>query len=100
MFFIVWQGWGFLSILIPILCTLPFAGLHHGVGLGIGLVLGAAINAYVGHRLNNRPGKTYIDKSTGAEVIVRKANTLFFVPMQYVSVLWFVLGILALFSSP
>src|SRR5471030_1414325 len=29
MFFVIWQGWGILSILIPVLCILPF----HAVSL-------------------------------------------------------------------
>ncbi|WP_338523798.1 hypothetical protein NUH87_29480 [Pseudomonas batumici] len=99
MFFIIWQGWGFLSILIPVLCMVPFTGLPNGLGLGVGLLVGAAVNAYVGHWLNNQPGKTYIDKSTGGEVIIRKKHTLFFVPMQYVSVLWAVMGVFALFGA-
>src|SRR5471030_1836595 len=93
MFFVIWQGWGILSILIPVLCILPFVGLPNGLVLGVGLLVGAAVNAYVGHRLNNQPGKTYIDKDTGGEVIFRKKHTLFFVPMQYLSVLWVVMGV-------
>ncbi|POA33816.1 MULTISPECIES: hypothetical protein [unclassified Pseudomonas] len=99
MFFIIWQGWGVLSILIPLLCIVPFAGLFNGLGLGVGLLVGAAVNAYIGHKLNNQPGKTYIDKNTGGEVIFRKKHTLFYVPMQYVSVLWAVVGVFALFSA-
>ncbi|ALI03417.1 hypothetical protein C1Y08_13985 [Pseudomonas sp. FW306-02-F02-AA] len=99
MFFIIWQGWGVLSILIPLLCMVPFAGLFNGLGLGVGLLVGAAVNAYIGHKLNNQPGKTYIDKNTGGEVIFRKKHTLFYVPMQYVSVLWAVVGVFALFSA-
>jgi hypothetical protein len=99
MFFVIWQGWGVLSILIPLLCVVPFAVIFHGYGLGLGLLVGAAINAYVGHRLNNQPGKVFIDKDTGGEVVFRKKNTLFFVPMQYVSVLWAAMGVFALLNA-
>jgi hypothetical protein len=98
MFFVIWQGWGILSILIPLICMVPFVGLFNGFGMGIGLLVGAAVNAYVGHRLNNQPGKVYIDQATGGEVVFRKKNTLFFIPMQYVSVLWAIIGVFALFN--
>jgi hypothetical protein len=99
MFFVIWQGWGILAVLIPVLCIFPFVGMPNGLGLGLGLLVGAAINAYVGHRLNNQPGKTYIDTATGGEVVFRKKHTLFFVPMQYVSVLWVVLGLFSLINA-
>lgn len=99
MFFLVWQGWGLLSILIPVVCLVPFMSLPNGLGLGVGLLVGAAANAYVGHKLNNQPGKTYIDPATGGEVVFRKKHTLFYIPMQYISVLWAVMGVFALFTS-
>jgi len=99
MFFLVWQGWGILSVFIPVLCTVLFAGLPNGLGIGIGLLVGATANAYIGHRLNNQPGQVLVDKNTGAEVVLRKKHTLFYVPMQYVSVLWAVLGIFALINA-
>ena len=99
MFFVIWQGWGLLAVIIPLLCVIPFAGLPNGLGLGVGLLVGAAVNAYVGHRMNNQPGKIYIDKDTGGEVIFRKKHTLFFVPMQYVSVLWAVMGLFSLLNA-
>lgn len=97
--FIIWQGWGVLSIIIPLICMIPFVGIFGGFGLGFGLLVGAAVNAFVGHKLNNQPGKIYIDPATGGEVVFRKKNTLFFVPMQYVSVLWVVIAVFALLNA-
>ncbi|KOX98663.1 hypothetical protein AM274_29820 [Pseudomonas nunensis] len=88
-----------MAVVIPLLCVIPFAGLGNGLGLGVGLLVGAAVNAYVGHRMNNQPGKVYIDRDTGGEVVFRKKHTLFFVPMQYISVLWVVMGIFMLLNA-
>ncbi|WP_311969739.1 hypothetical protein [Pseudomonas baltica] len=98
MFFIVWQGWGFLAVAIPVVCTLLFPKLPFGMGLG--LLVGAALSAYIGHRLNNQAGNSYIDKDTGNEVVFRKKHTLFWVPMQYISVVWVVMAIYLMVVSP
>ncbi|BBP71259.1 hypothetical protein PHLH6_32630 [Pseudomonas sp. Seg1] len=96
--FLIWQGWGILSILIPLVGLISFAGLPNGLGVGVGLLVAAAANAFIGHKLNNAPGKTYIDPATGGEVVFRKKHTLFFVPMQYMSVLMVIVGLFALLN--
>ncbi|EJN17416.1 MULTISPECIES: hypothetical protein [unclassified Pseudomonas] len=96
--FLIWQGWGILSVLIPLVGLISFAGLPNGMGVGVGLLVAAAANAFIGHKLNNQPGKTYIDPATGGEVVFRKKHTLFFVPMQYMSVLMVIVGLFALIT--
>lgn len=89
----IWQGWGILSAFLPVLSVIPFLNTGR-FGIAAGLLIGAAINAYLGYRLNNSPVKTYTDNDTGQEVIFRKKHSLFWIPMQYISVLWVAIAVI------
>jgi hypothetical protein len=100
---IVWQGWGFLAALIPmggylllakivqVLLGAAYLETHSWPG-ALGTLIGAAVVWVLGWKLNG-PGRTLVDPVTGKNVVLRKRNTLFFVPMQYVGI---VLGVVAL----
>ncbi|MGU3358896.1 hypothetical protein ACLBWX_01040 [Methylobacterium sp. M6A4_1b] len=45
--------------------------------------------------MNGRPGRELIDPRTGERVVLRAWHTLFWIPMQYYSVLLLLLGALA-----
>lgn len=60
--------------------------------------MAAIVNWFVGVRLNNRPGRELIGTKTGQRVVLRRRNTLFFVPMQFWSVPLLVLGSASLFN--
>jgi hypothetical protein len=101
---IVWRGWGILVVLIAFLGLL--AGQLIGTAVmgasnydsnatwlvGLGLLLAAAVLWPIGKRLNSG-SRTFIDKETGREIVVRPGHSLFFVPMQF----WApILGVIAL----
>lgn len=105
---IIWSGWGMLSALIA------GAGLIGGVLLDPALarlgiptptkmilvwVVAAGFNWWLGTRLNDRPGRELLDPRTGQTVILRSRHTLFWIPMQYYSVLMVLLGVLAVIGA-
>ena len=89
---IIWSGLGFVVPLIFIAVGVLFVVLFpQGNGdisnIAIYLTL-TAIFWPLGTWMQNRSkGKTYIDKETGQEVVVRASHTFFFIPIKYWSFL-------------
>lgn len=69
-------------------------GIPAPTGVVLTWIAGAAVNWVVGRRLNGQPGREWIDAQTGQHVILRPNHTLFWIPMQYYSVLMLLLGVL------
>ncbi len=111
---IIWSGWGILTPLIFILGTVPVTlgiealmralnGQPGGtVPLGFGLLGGAALNWVVGRKLNSAPGRDLVDPANGEVVRLRRSHSLFFIKMEWWSILaavlavvWIVSGLLA-----
>ncbi len=93
---IIWQGLGFLALLIPVvtygmvfaICSLALGSNYpvtHGWPGGVGVVLGAVATWLLAKKLDV-PGRTLIDPATGRTVVFKKKNTLFWIPMQYVAI--------------
>ncbi|MGU3668120.1 hypothetical protein ACLBX9_28365 [Methylobacterium sp. A49B] len=105
---IIWSGWGMLSALIagagligsvlldPALARL---GIPTPTGVILVWVVAAGFNWWLGTRLNNRPGRELLDPRTGQTAILRPRHTLFWIPMQYYSVLMVLLGVLAVIGA-
>ncbi|WP_407529192.1 hypothetical protein [Methylobacterium oryzisoli] len=105
---IIWSGWGALTALImgaalvagvlvdPALARI---GLPTPTGVVVVWVAAAVLNWVVGTRLNNRPGRELVDPRTGQVVILRGRHTLFWIPMQYYSVLILLLGAVAILGA-
>ncbi|UHC19880.1 hypothetical protein LRS73_33320 (plasmid) [Methylobacterium currus] len=105
---IIWSGWGMLSALIAAAglfgsVLLDPALARIGIPTPTGVVLvwaaAAAFNWWLGTRLNHRPGRELVDPRTGQTVILRRRHTLFWIPMQYYSVLMVLLGALAMLGA-
>ncbi|AWN47605.1 hypothetical protein DK419_15885 [Methylobacterium terrae] len=105
---IIWSGWGMLSALIAAAglvgsVLLDPALARIGIPTPTGVVLvwatAAALNWWLGTRLNNRPGRELVDPRTGQIVVLRRRHTLFWVPMQYYSILMVLLGALAVLGA-
>ncbi len=108
---VIWSGWGILTVLIAALvggtfsvggtALLETAGLHRWSGLAVGLgLLAAAVNWWVGRRLNGRPGRRLTNQATGQTVVLRWHHSLFFIPMQWWSVPLAIAGVLATAVPP
>lgn len=105
---IIWSGWGMLSALIagaalvssvlldPALARM---GIPTPTGVVLAWLVAAFANWSLGKRLNQGPGRELIDPRTGERVILRGRHTLFWIPMQYYSVLMLILGALAAFAA-
>jgi len=105
---IIWSGFGFLAPLMwfGILILTQF-GIDAAMGpdtytgngwpkLVAGVVAGIAI-WFAGAGLNGGPGKVFIDKETGKEVVHKKNHTFFFIPFQYWAFISVAIGILMMF---
>ncbi|QPF92589.1 hypothetical protein [Bradyrhizobium commune] len=102
---ILWSGLGILTVLFALGGAMLGSALHglipalsDQVGVAIGLLAAAAVNWWVGFRLNSRPGRELIDPKTGGRVMLRRRHTLFWLPMQYYSVLFLLVAVVALFA--
>ncbi|BCO10139.1 hypothetical protein GF1_25150 [Desulfolithobacter dissulfuricans] len=91
---IIWKGWGILAIVIPLLCSLGAQFIIDAImGAGwymeaswpmpLALALSAVFVFVTGKRLNNRPGKVFIDPESNEKVELRKSHSLFWIPLQY-----------------
>lgn len=98
---IIWKGWGILVVLIAgALAGIGGATLGSalgtdeasGIGAAGGLALAAPLVFFVGQRFN-APVAGY-DPRTGQPTTFRNAHTLFFIPMQYWSILLLVLSVI------
>jgi hypothetical protein len=87
---IVWQGFGFLAALIPII----FIGVIGAIdethtmtyGFEMALILSAVAVWFVGKKLNSKQGKILIDPETNAPVEIKNKHTLFWIPMEWFAV--------------
>jgi hypothetical protein len=103
---IIWQGFGFLGVLIPVGCYIltalmvgsitgpNYLGLHSWPG-ALGTLVGAGLVWLLAQKLSG-PGRILVDQQTGETVVLKKQHSLFFVPLRYVAVIMAVvaLGIL------
>lgn len=107
---VVWSGLGLLAVVFGVLGAFGGAALVNGtgglglglpqdVGIALGLGVAALVNWFVGVSLNRRAGRELIDAQTGERVILQRRHRLFWVPMQYWSVVMAVFAILVITSS-
>lgn len=108
---VIWSGWGILTVLITalvcgtvsvagaaLLATMGYQGWT-GLAFGLGLLAAAAVNWWVGRRLNGGPGRVLTDQATGQTVVLRRRHSLFFIPMQWWSVPLAIAGALMVLST-
>ncbi len=101
---LVWRGYGILALVIGaagaigaglVAQALPKAGdAQDNLLLAAGFLLAAVVNWFVGVRLNRAPGRLLVDPATGERVVLRARHSLFFLEMQWWSLV--MLGLAAL----
>jgi hypothetical protein len=100
---VIWQGLGFLALVIPILGYVLVArlvGAMEGVGYlalhswpgALGTLLGACLVWLLALWLD-KPGRELTDPKTGEIVVLKRKHSLFFVPMKYVAILMAVIAL-------
>ena len=102
---IIWQGWGFLAAVVPLVIGLiGEMAVESSVGdsnfyqtswwpILVACTMGAAVIFVVANRLEEAPAKIVIDKETGKEIRLAKPQTLFFIPLKYWAAIWLCIGI-------
>ena len=96
---IVWQGFGFLAVLIPVI----FIGLLGAVNQSysmtysfeLALIMSAIAVWFVGKKLNSKQGKILIDPETNQPVELKNKHTLFWIPMEWFSI---IIAVIAIFG--
>ncbi|PCI53195.1 MAG: hypothetical protein COB34_08570 [Methylophilaceae bacterium] len=87
---IVWQGLGFLVMLIPIIFLGVIgatADMHHMTySIETALMLSAITLWFLGKKLNGAPGKILIDPETNEEVVFKNKHTFFWIPMEWFAI--------------
>jgi hypothetical protein len=90
---IVWQGWGMLGALIPIVLYLGdrflfdtvygrgYSDSHSWVA-SVSLILGGLIVGVIGMKFKNAPGRELVDPNTGKRVVLRRKHTIFYIPLE------------------
>lgn len=70
----------------------------HGWPKFIALSIAGLLCLLLGHILNDE-GKTYINKETGKEVILRKKHSFFFIDIEYWGIIFPIIGIICWIAS-
>lgn len=87
---IVWQGFWFLAALIPIILIGLIGAVDKGHSMTYGFELALIISAiavwFVGKKLNGKQGKVLIDPETNEKVELKNKHTLFWIPMEWFSI--------------
>jgi hypothetical protein len=109
--FIIWRGWGVLVVIIPIVFLLlgqlaidavygdGFYKAQSSWFAPLMFILSSPLIYYIGYKLNDKNEKILIDPETNEEVILKKSNDLFWIPMQYWAFIVVSISIWTYFSS-
>ena len=103
MWFVIWEGHGYLAALIPIIIFFlylvietVFTGSEDLSSLGVIFCL--ALSSYllwiIGKRLNRNNNRRLIDPETNEEVILKSNHSLFFIKLQYWGVIFGIASVL------
>lgn len=109
---LVWRGAGILVVVFAVAGLIAgdyaAAGIwgatqaadHKAASMLMGLLLAAAL-VFGMHFLLERSGeqRTFIDKATGQEVIVKPKHDLFFIPVKYWSFVLAAVGVFVFFKG-
>jgi hypothetical protein len=83
---IIWQGYGFLGALIPVVLLLVFDKTRSmAYETEIAILLSALCVWFAGKKLNTAPGKRLIDPETNQDVILKNKHTIFWMPLEWFS---------------
>lgn len=109
---IIWKGWGILVIPIALLgillsslvSSLFVSGdvLKSSAGniiIGIGFLLSAIGIWFIGKWFHSRSQRIMIDRETGKEYNMGRTHSLFFIRMEYWSIVAVILGIAIFFTK-
>jgi len=101
---IVWQGWGMLGAMIPMVLYLTDRFLFdqmYGRGYSdshvwvscLSLILGGVLVAILGMKFKTAPGRELVDPNTGQRVVLRRKHTIFYIPLEIFGAILIVFGV-------
>jgi len=107
---IVWKGWGFLGLVIPLACSLLMqfgVDSYYGDGfyseaswpLPLALLLSSVLVFVSGYKLNSNEGRILLDPETNEKVLLKTTHSMFWIPMQYWSVIIIGLSVMLYLSN-
>lgn len=93
---IIWSGWGVLTIVFTVIGFVAGGVVGSFAGALVGGVVGGGVAAFLNHIVAKAlgGGKVMIDPATGQQVLLKKSNSLFFIPMTWFTPILAVGGIL------
>ena len=101
---IVWSGKGFLSFAV-LLVSIGLLRLTMPIELSdyanaFGFFISAIFSFYFGLKWNSQDeGRVFVDEKTGERVKVKNSHTLFWIKMEYIGLIFLIIGILILFKA-
>lgn len=92
---IIWSGWGVLSIVFAIIGIIVGGLVGAVTGALVGGIVGGGVAAVLNHLVAKSVGKgtIMIDPETNQQVLLKKSNSLFFIPMSWFTVIFAIGGI-------
>ena len=108
---IIWSGLGFLVVVIVFVSSLLAEVLtetitgndnlyqQNPIPLIVSLLFSSILIYFLGKWLNTRKAKTYIDKETGEEILLKNNHGLFFIQMEYWGIIIFLIAIVLLIKG-
>lgn len=85
---LIWSGWGILVALFAMAGLVGGALLDQadpmlkGYGVPLGAVLAAALTFGLASWLGRDAGRVLVDPATGQQVVLRRRDSLFFIPVR------------------
>ena len=105
MWFVIWEGHGYLAALIPIIIFLLYIAIEtvftgsedlSSLGVIFCLALSSFLIWIIGKRLNRNNRRRLFDPETNEEIILKSNHSLFFIKIQYWGLM---LGIFTVFGT-
>ncbi len=97
---IVWSGRGFLTVVVLAVVLFGLTSFlpkdQNSLSYAISLFASGIFSWIMGKRWNESNQKTYLDKNTGEEVILKPNHSLFWIKMQYWGIIFGILGVVML----
>lgn len=104
---IIWSGWGILIALIAgaSLVGGAFAdkalgaGALKGFGIPLAAFVAAALTYALARWLAKDEGRVLVDPKTGEQVVLRRGDSFFFIPVRFWTYVFLVMGVTMLVSQ-
>ncbi|WP_276372265.1 hypothetical protein [Chryseolinea sp. H1M3-3] len=100
---IVWSGKGFLAVIVLIASFAVSVNLFPKEQSDYAFILAffatAAFSWFMGKKWNEQDARTFIDKSTGQEIVFKANHSLFWIKLQYWGIIFSIFGFIILLQN-